>query len=135
MSDISSVEVFDSSKYEDSSSQMGSQKSDTQNESTKERKLIFFKERKEGVILELSSGDVIGRIAKGTEIFQKLDNPKVISRLHCQVFFKDNQWFIRDMDSTNNTFLNGNRLIANKEYELKKGDIINLAGVIEFEVL
>ncbi|MFN3995429.1 MAG: FHA domain-containing protein [bacterium] len=133
MSDISSVKVIDEALEKLKDKEEEKEANDKQLESVK--KVLVLKEKKSGDILEVISGEVIGRAAKGAQLFLKLDNPKVISRLHCQIFFKDDKWYIRDMDSTNNTFLNGNKLGSAKEYELKEGDIINLAGVIEFEII
>ncbi|MFN3477741.1 MAG: FHA domain-containing protein [bacterium] len=133
MSDISSVKVIDEALEKLKDREEEKEANDKQLESVK--KVLVLKEKKSGDILEIISGEVIGRAAKGSQLFFKLDNPKVISRLHCQIFFKDDKWYIRDMDSTNNTFLNGNKLESAKEYELKEGDIINLAGVIDFEII
>lgn len=134
MTDISSVEVIDTENLKNLEKEKIFE-SDEKQEREEVKKVLSLRERKSGDILEVTSGEVIGRASKGGELFSRLDNPKVISRLHCQIFSKQGKWYIRDMGSTNNTFLNGTKLKPNEEYELKEKDIINLAGVIEFEVL
>lgn len=126
MIDISSIQVVDST---------------TQKEKEIEEETIDQSVDKNNIklvngnnVLLLSSGDIVGRLSKGASIFEKLDNPKVISRLHFQVLYKDNKWFIKDLGSTNNTFLNNQKLVPEKEYEIKSGDLINIAGVIDFVV-
>lgn len=126
MIDISSIQVVDST---------------TQKEKEIEEEIIDQSVDKNNIklvngnnVLLLSSGDIVGRLSKGASIFEKLDNPKVISRLHFQVLYKDNKWFIKDLGSTNNTFLNNQKLVPEKEYEIKSGDLINIAGVIDFVV-
>lgn len=136
MSDISSVEVIDTEALKDGGKKVSeSDKEVTEEKFEGSRKVLNLREVKSGDVLEIVSGEVIGRSAKGMELFLRLDNPKVISRIHCQIFYKEGKWYIRDMDSTNNTFLNGNKLKPSQEYELKEGDVINLAGFIEFKVL
>lgn len=63
----------------------------------------------------------IGRI-QGATINMKADR---VSSLHAVVFKKDNEWFIKDENSTNGTFLNGERVTD--ELLLKNGDIIHIA--------
>ncbi len=46
-----------------------------------------------------------------------------ISRRHCLIFFKRDRFFIRDLESTNGTFLNGARI---DEMPLTHGDTIQL---------
>jgi pSer/pThr/pTyr-binding forkhead associated (FHA) protein len=45
---------------------------------------------------------------------------KSVSRQHCQVWFLNRQWWIRDVGSSGGTFLNGQRLYA--EADARAGD-------------
>ena len=63
----------------------------------------------------------IGRVKGFTDI--AIESIK-ISRNHCEVFKKDSLWYIKDVGSTNGTYLNNELLEANKEYILKDSDII-----------
>ncbi|MCX7971770.1 MAG: FHA domain-containing protein [bacterium] len=122
MVDISGVKPTDSSTVVD------------QHSSDKREEILIIRDKNSGRVLELSSGDIIGRSNKGSDIFMNLSNPKVISRIHCQVIYRDGKWYIKDLNSTNNTFLNSVKLTPNVDYQLNSGDSINLAGVIEFIV-
>jgi len=52
-----------------------------------------------------------------------------ISRVHCKLCYKDNGWYLTDCNSTNATYLNGNRVLPNAEFVLKDGDEIRLANI------
>ena len=57
------------------------------------------------------------------EVF--VDNPYV-SRMHAQIVQEADRYLIRDLDSKNGTFVNGNRL-KGEGHTLKRGDRIELA--------
>lgn len=59
-------------------------------------------------------------------------NDPFISSKHATVFIKDGRLFIKDLNSTNGTFKNGNRI--NDVEELFDGDIIEIGRVI-FKVI
>lgn len=50
-----------------------------------------------------------------------------ISRIHARVEKKNEQYFITDLNSTNGTFINGERLLPNEQRKIVSGDKINLA--------
>lgn len=54
-------------------------------------------------------------------------------------FFKDNRWYVRDLNSTNGTYLkyldnSELKLEPYKDYELKENYALNLAKIIYFIV-
>ncbi|KAF2835343.1 hypothetical protein M501DRAFT_910584, partial [Patellaria atrata CBS 101060] len=55
---------------------------------------------------------------------------KVVSRRHCEFWWSDNQWWIKDVKSSSGTFLNHIRLSQpgqeSKPYALKDGDVVQL---------
>ena len=55
-----------------------------------------------------------------------------ISRTHAQIICNGSNYYIVDLNSTNYTFVNGNRVEARQEVLLKSGDRIKLADE-EFE--
>ncbi|MFH0938960.1 MAG: FHA domain-containing protein [Planctomycetota bacterium] len=57
-----------------------------------------------------------------------------LSRRHCQVFYDGQYVRLKDLGSTNGTFLNGARLSANIDTDLKAFDRI-MMGAIEIEIL
>lgn len=55
-----------------------------------------------------------------------------VSRHHCVLIFEENMFLIRDLESTNGTFVNDQRITG--ERELKVGDKLQI-GPLKFEVL
>lgn len=53
-----------------------------------------------------------------------------ISRMHVELDFVHQQVVLRDLTSTNGTFLNGERLVPHKDYRLRANDTISLANVV-----
>lgn len=64
----------------------------------------------------------IGR-SNGAEF--KLDRP-LVSRLHCQLESADDMVHVKDLDSTNGTFVNGKRI---RTAELRDGDTLRVGRV------
>jgi len=54
---------------------------------------------------------------------------KRISRMHCELVRKDGKLFVKDLQSTNGTFINGMKLLPEMEAELCNGDTLQLADV------
>ncbi len=66
-----------------------------------------------------------------TTVGRAADNRVVVrddrcSRYHCSVFWREQRWWVRDLDSRNGTFVNGVRVEG--ETELKEGDLIRVGG-------
>jgi len=57
---------------------------------------------------------------------------KYVSNYHARIYLKNNDYIIKDMDSTNGTFLNGRRLEA--PAVIKAGDTIDIGGIV-FKVI
>ena len=68
---------------------------------------------------------VIGK--KGEDADLVIDE-KEISRMHARIFFKDEDYYLEDLNSTNGTFKNGVRLKPYEQKKLSKGDEIRLAS-------
>jgi FHA domain/zinc-ribbon domain len=49
-----------------------------------------------------------------------------VSRMHAKVFCRDDVYYITDMDSTNSTFLNGQKLVPQRPGRLSDKDEIHL---------
>jgi pSer/pThr/pTyr-binding forkhead associated (FHA) protein len=146
MADISSVSI---DKDIDTIENLTDKKIETQNQNfninqEKNKLELVLVENKE-LKIEIVNNGIIGRYHLGKEIFQKLPNPKLISREHANIFFKNNKWYIRDLNSTNGTYLlsknqttddnvNENKLEPYKDYEISKGMILNMAKIINFYI-
>ena len=55
-----------------------------------------------------------------------------VSRIHADIITKNNSFFVKDENSTNGTYVNGDRLSPNEEVQVFDGDIITFANE-EFE--
>lgn len=55
------------------------------------------------------------------------DNP-AISRSHAELILSGQQCFIVDTNSTNHTYVNGKMISSNVKFELKDGDVVQLAN-------
>lgn len=54
-------------------------------------------------------------------------NSKIVSHIHMCILKVEDIYYIEDMNSTNGTYLNGERLIANERKKIKKDDLILVA--------
>ena len=58
-----------------------------------------------------------------------------VSRVHAQIIWKEQKYYVRDLESANGTFLNNERLAPNENMELKNGDkLIFVDEEYEFKV-
>jgi hypothetical protein len=147
MADISCVSVDKGINNINTIENLTDKKVETQNfgiNQEKNKLELLLVENKE-LKIEIVNNGIIGRYHLGKEIFQKLPNPKIISREHANIFFKDNKWYIRDLNSTNGTYLltknqsiddNINEIKLNpyKDYEISKGMILSIAKSINFYI-
>ncbi len=74
-----------------------------------------------GQVHDLKAGAVIGRTVEADIVIPD-DH---ISRRHAEIWMENERVFIRDLDSRNGTFVNGQPI---KEAELKDGDRLHLGG-------
>lgn len=79
----------------------------------------------------LSQAVIIGRKRGESDIV--LDYEKTVSGKHCEITVRNNKFFVRDLQSSNGTFLNGSKVLT--ETEIVSGNILKL-GRLEmcFEV-
>lgn len=68
---------------------------------------------------------IIGRLADHVD--HVIQNSSV-GKLHAQVLYRNGACYVKDLNSVNGTFINGNRIDSNKEYELKENDRVLLAN-------
>ena len=77
------------------------------------------------ILMELGEDSVvIGK--KEAEADLIMEEPEV-SRMHARVYFKDGEYYIEDLNSTNGTYKNGVRLKPYEQKKLVKGDEIRIA--------
>jgi FHA domain-containing protein/uncharacterized protein DUF1707 len=64
---------------------------------------------------------VIGR-SSGCQLVLSDDT---VSRRHAELFVEEGRWLLRDLDSSNGTWVNGRRIV---EAEVRPGDVVHLGG-------
>jgi pSer/pThr/pTyr-binding forkhead associated (FHA) protein len=148
MADISSVSIYKDIDNISTNEELTDEKIETNqnfNINQEENKLELVLVENQELKIEIVNNAIIGRYHLGKEIFQKLPNPKLISREHTNIFFKNNKWYIRDLNSTNGTYLliknqntndevNEIKLEPYKDYEISKGMILSIAKLINFYI-
>ncbi len=87
-------------------------------------KLIYQKTSEE-IVIKTNAKIIIGRESFGKEVLVKI---KQISRSHCSVEFKENNYVVFDLDSTNGTFIGigTERISCTTEQTLKDKDFLVL---------
>lgn len=78
----------------------------------------------------LESINIIGRDPRKSTI--KLEG-SLVSSLHAWIKLVSGKWFIRDLNTINGTFLNGNRIDSGVDIEIKEGDFVKF-GDREFTI-
>lgn len=67
-------------------------------------------------------------IGRAHEICANSKDSKLISRKHASFIYQQNQWFISDLNSTNGTYLNNEKLTPDIKYKIEAGNIISLSS-------
>ena len=76
----------------------------------------------------------IGREAGFSPISGQLDAYPTVSRQHAVVVETQNQWAVRDLDSTNGTYVNGTRLVKGQTRTIQNGDQLGFSRGLQVEV-
>ena len=82
--------------------------------------------------LYLNNGDIVGRDAKGAIIFE---NILTVSRRHAKFVCDELGCFVVDLNSTNGTYLNGEKIESEQEVAIKEGDEIGFSKRVLFKVV
>jgi len=82
--------------------------------------LVVLEGNQAGIRHELTRDNM--EIGRGNDVDIRIPE-QGISRRHCLIFYKNNRFFVRDLESTNGTFLNGAKI---EEMVLKHGDKLQL---------
>jgi ABC transport system ATP-binding/permease protein len=93
-------------------------------------KLLFYHDGKLFKKVAVEKGYSFSLIVgSGSEVDIKINNSRV-SRSHLQLVYNPSgDLFVQDLDSTNGTFLNGNKLKSSENKKLKNKDRLQLAGL------
>lgn len=95
----------------------------------------------QSVVLSGKTSYLIGREDPMSGIFPEIDTTRSdgdvagVSRRHAEIVQQSNQWFLQDLNSTNGTFVNNQRVSAQTRHPLHAGDQIRLGKwVATFQV-
>lgn len=86
-------------------------------------------EKREACLVWLQSQEQVplrDSLVLGRDSLSFLASDRYVSRKHASIRIEDKVVFIRDLDSVNGTFVNGERLKADEERELVEGDNVSL---------
>ncbi|MGB7338396.1 MAG: FHA domain-containing protein [Phototrophicaceae bacterium] len=53
-----------------------------------------------------------------------------VSRIHAEIFYRDGKYYVRDLNSTNGTWVNNIKLVHGEEAELLNGDSLRLGHLM-----
>ena len=97
--------------------------------------LVSISAARNGDILSVNDGDILGREHVGRDLLAVYDT---VSRQHAKIACSRERecekWTIEDIGSTNGTYVNGRKLEARRKYPLKAKDIVALSKSCEFLV-
>jgi pSer/pThr/pTyr-binding forkhead associated (FHA) protein len=93
--------------------------------------LVSISAARNGDILPINNGDILGREHVGKDLFAVYPT---VGRRHAKVACLRGEWTIEDLDSTNGTYINGRKLEAGQKYPLKAKDILALSKSCELLV-
>ena len=68
----------------------------------------------------IQSNDRVYQVGR-SEVCDVYIKDKMLSRIHCILFYIDNNWYIKDGNGNGNESTNGTWLFANEETEIKEG--------------
>ena len=87
------------------------------------------------VLLSADSEILVGRLDAAHGVFPELDLTSDsglehgISRRHARLYTREGKWYIEDLDSTNGTYVNDERLTAYLPYSFDDGDTLTLGNL------
>jgi len=68
-------------------------------------------------------------IGRNSAVVHYVEHSRGVSRVHLEILYNQTGFGLKDLGSKNGSFLNNERLIPNKVYPLKTGDVIRVAKV------
>lgn len=101
--------------------------------------LLHVKDQDEPLTLKVIGEVILGRegVSEDAVTFVSLEKYGAgnlgVSRSHAKLIRKEDQLLLRDLGSTNHTYLNGQRLTENRDYALRDGDEVSL-GKLTFRL-
>lgn len=100
--------------------------------------IILTEEKQEFACLQRMNNGILDRVSltKSNFIVGRLSNyvdylidDNAIGRTHAEILCREGQYFVKDLNSKNGTFINEMKLNSNKEYIIKNGDKVKFAKI------
>jgi class 3 adenylate cyclase len=85
----------------------------------------------DGRVIKVRDGEVVGRTAVGREV---LDIHEEISRRHAQFVRTEGAWFVVDLNSSNGTFLEGERIRPGEKTLIRDGQQVMISPVFQARI-
>lgn len=82
----------------------------------------------DGRVIRVRDGDVVGRTAVGREA---LEIHEQISRRHAQFVLSEGKWYVIDLNSSNGTYLEGERIPPGDKVRIRDGQQLMLSPVFQ----
>ena len=86
------------------------------------------------VRVEVAGQLAIGRDSAFSPLGEQLDGYPTVSRQHAVVALADGQWTVRDLRTTNGTYLNGARLADGETKAISDGDRVGFSNSLQVDV-
>lgn len=81
--------------------------------------------------ISIHHNDIVGRSGKFSEYFQNFNK---VSREHAKFYLEENRWYIEDLESTNGTFINNEKIFSGKKVQLHHADVLKLSTAVTVAV-
>jgi len=91
-----------------------------------EEEPMIFVDKEE---INIGRGDEMGHIVPEFDLVPFGGREAGISRLHAQIMWDGEYYVIQDLHSTNNTWLNGNKLVPYQYYRIEDGATLQFARI------
>ena len=92
--------------------------------------VLKLKMKNSSAVIPVHTDSILGRL--GDVGAKELTNYPYVGRFHCELNFKNGEWYVKDLDSRGGTRINGS--LIDKETVLKQGDLLSIANA-HFEVI
>ncbi|MBF0317748.1 MAG: FHA domain-containing protein [Nitrospirae bacterium] len=86
----------------------------------------------DGKDIIVHDGDVVGRMAVGADVIEPY---KTVSRRHVRFTRQDGNWYIEDLNTTNETYVDDVRLSTAKKVQIAGNQRLTLSSALELTVV
>lgn len=94
-------------------------------EASKVKKIVLMPINKQQDNITINKDNyIVGRLST---MVDGLISSKAVSKMHAEIIKRNQDYFIKDLNAKNGTFVNGIRIKNEVEHNLKDGDIIKFA--------